>query len=181
MKKLNRIVIALFLFNMVVLLIAIKLSYALNNDITSSTYEIIDNKIYAVPTTYNYRVEELLSNIESTSEIKVLNSNNEELKNGDYISNGSKVIANNTTYEIILLGDITGDGKIQLSDISLLYNVYKSKQTLNEERIESGKLTDYLRDNCFDPNDEERILEKKPLVLTRTTDDKNQINFGFRS
>ncbi len=141
MKKLNKIVIALFLFNMVVLLIAIKFSYALNNDITSSTYEIKNNKIYAVPTTYNYRVEELLSNIESTSEIKVLNSNNEELKNGDYISNGSKVIANNTTYEIILLGDITGDGKIQLSDISLLYNVYKSKQTLNEERIESGKLT----------------------------------------
>ncbi len=141
MKKLNKIVITIFLFNVVVLLIAIKFSYALNNDITSSTYEIKDNKIYAVPTTYNYRVEELLSNIESTSEIKVYDSNNEELKNGDYISNGSKVIANNTTYEIILLGDITGDGKIQLSDISLLYNVYKSKQTLNDERIESGKLT----------------------------------------
>ena len=47
--------------------------------------------------------------------------------------------------------------------------------------IESGKLTDYLKDNCFDPEDEKRILEKKPLVLTRTTNDKNQINFGFRS
>ena len=70
MKKLNKIVITIFLFNMVVLLIAIKFSYALNNDITSSTYEIKNNKIYPVPTTYNNRVEELLSNIERTSEKK---------------------------------------------------------------------------------------------------------------
>ena len=140
MKKSTKFIL-LILLNLIAIPVIVKFSYALNNDITSSTYEISNNKIYATPTTYKYRLEELLANIESTYEIKVYNKDNEELKLGDYVSTGCKAIANNSTYNIILLGDLTSDGEISLGDVSSLYNYYRGKNELSEDKIASGRMT----------------------------------------
>ena len=85
MKKSTKFIL-LVLLNLIAIPVMVKFSYALNNDITSSTYEVNNNTIYALPTTYKYRLEELLANIESTYEIKVYNKDTEELKLGDYVS-----------------------------------------------------------------------------------------------
>ena len=134
--------ILLILLNIIAIPVIVKFSYALNNDITSSTYEIKNNKIYAIPTTYNYRVEELLSNISSDKEIKVYNSNDEELKLGDNVYNGCKVNVNSNSYEIVVMGDVTGDGLIEIGDISRLYNHFRGTKTFDGIDLEAGKLTD---------------------------------------
>ena len=134
--------ILLILLNIIAIPVIVKFSYALNSDITSNTYEIKNNKIYAIPTTYNYRVEELLSNISSDKEIKVYNSNDEELKLGDNVYNGCKVKTESNSYEIVVMGDVTGDGLIEIGDISRLYNHYRGTKTFEGIDLEAGKLTD---------------------------------------
>ena len=55
------------------------------------------------------------------------------------------------------------------SDITKSYGFYDGVFIVYTDAffdiIETGKLNSYLKDNCFDVNDEKRILEKKPLVL----------------
>ena len=140
MKK-NNIKIFLLVLIILTIPVIVKFSYALNNDVRSEEYTIKDNKIYAVPTTYNYRVEELLSKIESEKELKILNSNNDELKRGDNVYSGCKLTAGDNIYEIIVLGDVTGDGLIQIGDVAAIYNHYKGNRLLNDNLVESGKLT----------------------------------------
>jgi len=140
MKK-NNIKILLLVLIILTIPVIVKFSYALNNDVRSEEYTIKENKIYAVPTTYNYRVEELLSKIESEKELKILNSNNEELKKGDNVYTGCKLSVENNIYDIIVLGDVTGDGLIQIGDVAAIYNHYKGNKQLNDSLVESGKLT----------------------------------------
>ncbi|MBE6158715.1 MAG: BspA family leucine-rich repeat surface protein [Firmicutes bacterium] len=140
MKKSTKFIL-LIILNLIAIPVIVKFSYALNNDITSSTYVVNNNTIYATPTTYKYRLEELLANIESTYEIKVYNKDNEELELGDYVSTGCKVVVNNSTYSIILLGDLTLDGEISLGDVASLYNIYRGKKELSEDKIASGRIT----------------------------------------
>ena len=140
MNKIDKKLIMLVLIIIITLSI-VNFSYALNIDVTSSEYTIKDNTIYVVPTTYSFRVEELLDKVESEKELKVLNSNNEELKRGDNVYTGCKLTTNTTTYNIVVLGDVTGDGKIQIGDVAALYNHYRGKKILNDEIAVSGKLT----------------------------------------
>ncbi len=140
MKRLNKKII-LLLFVLLTIPGIVRFSYALNNDIRSDEYTIKNNIIYAVPTTYSYRVEELLSKLDSDKELKVYNSNNEELIKGDNVYTGCKLTFENNTYDIVVLGDITGNGKIQIGDVASLYNYYRGNKPLSDEAVSSGKLT----------------------------------------
>jgi|GEM_PF-2565765 len=140
MKRVNKKIIILLSLIVLAIPVIVKFSYALNNDLRSEEYEIKDNKIYAVPTTYNYRVEELLSKIDSDKELKIYNSNNEELQRGDNVYTGCKLTTDDTTYDIIVLGDVIGDGLIQIGDVASLYNYYRGNKSLSDESIASGKL-----------------------------------------
>ncbi len=119
----------------------IGISFALPEDIISSEYIIKNNTIYAVPTTYNFRVEELLSKINSSNELSVYNTNNELLVNGNKVSNGYTLKSGDSTYNIVVLGDVTDDGTINLGDVSKLYNAYIGKTNLNSNGIKSGDTT----------------------------------------
>ena len=155
MKRLNKNIIVLFIFVFIFITIpfVIRFSYALN-DITSSEYEIKNNTIYAVPTTYNFRVEELISKINSSNELSVYNTNNELLVNGNKVSNGYTLKSGDSTYNIVVLGDVTNDGTINLGDVSKLYNFYKGKTNLNSNGIKSGDTTS---DNKIDLGDVSKL------------------------
>ncbi len=142
MKRLKHEVIYIFLILFFVITIVIKFSFSSSDSILSSSeYEIKNNTIYAVPTTYNFRVGELLEKINSDTDLKVYNTNNQELKAGDSAISGYTLKADNTSYNIIVLGDITSDGTINLGDVSKLYNAYKGKSTLNGNEKKSGDTT----------------------------------------
>ena len=121
--------------------IIIGISFAFPENLTSSEYIIKNNTIYAVPTTYKFRAGELLEKINSDTDLKVYNTNNQELKVGDSVISGYTLKADNTSYNIIVLGDVTSDGTINLGDVSKLYNAYKGKSTLNSNERKSGDTT----------------------------------------
>ena len=155
MKRLKHEVIYIFLILIFVITIVIKFSFSSSDSILSSSeYEIKNNTIYAVPTTYNFRVGELLEKINSDTDLKVYNTNNQELKAGDSVVSGYTLKADNTSYNIIVLGDITSDGTINLGDVSKLYNAYKGKSTLNSYEKKSGDTT---QDNNITLGDVSRL------------------------
>jgi hypothetical protein len=137
--KNNKFILLIIIFIVAIILIA-RFSYSLTTNIESDEYEIKNNIIYAVPTTYDYKVAELLSKLKST-DVEIYNSNNQLLNMNDNVGTGYKLKVSNSIYDIVVLGDITGDGLIQIGDIAALYNHYKSNRTIDGLRLESGKLT----------------------------------------
>ncbi|MBE6158705.1 MAG: hypothetical protein E7159_02650 [Firmicutes bacterium] len=137
--KNNKFILLIIIFIVAIVLIA-RFSYSLTPNIESDEYEIKNNIIYAVPTTYDYKVAELLSKLKST-DVEIYNSNNQLLNMNDNVGTGYKLKVSNSIYDIVVLGDITGDGLIQIGDIAALYNHYKSNKTIDGLRLESGKLT----------------------------------------
>ena len=125
--------------------IVIRLSLADTNELLESKeYEIKTNTIYAKPTSLNFSAGEFLSKIDYNndySNIKLLNSNNTELNYNSTLSTGSKLNVENTNYDIVVLGDVTGDGNINLADVSKLYNTYKNKASLSGNYLKAGKVT----------------------------------------
>ena len=138
----------------IIISMIIGISFALPEDITSSEYIIKNNTIYAVPTTYNFRVEELVSKLNSEDDITIYNKTNEELNYGDKVISGSTLVSNNSTYNIVVLGDVLNDGTINLGDISKLYNAYKGKTSLSDIESLSGDIT---KDNTINLADVSKL------------------------
>ena len=138
----------------IIISMIIGISFALPEDITSSEYIIKNNTIYAVPTTYNFRVEELVSKLNTEEDITVYNKTNEELNYGDKVISGSTLVSNNSTYNIVVLGDVLNDGTINLGDISKLYNAYKGKVSLSDIESLSGDIT---KDNTINLADVSKL------------------------
>ena len=137
----NRLLIALCIFCLLSITTIISYSFSLSDNITSKEYTINNNTIYAVPTSYELTVSEFLSCIDYYSKVDVYNSDDELLTDNDILGTGSKLKINNTYYSIIVLGDVTGDGLIQLGDVAKLYNAYKNKIVLDENYLKAGKVT----------------------------------------
>ena len=150
MKIDKRITIIGLCIIVLIISIIIGISFAVPESLTSSEYEIKNNTIYAVPTTYNFRVEEFLSKLTSSSDMIIRNNVNEILKNGDLITSGYTLTSNNTTYNIVVIGDVTSDGSIDLGDVAKLYNSYKGKATLDENETKAGDTTSDNKINLGD-------------------------------
>ncbi len=108
--------------------------------ITSNNYTITNGTIYVRPSTYDYKTTDLASNITYNGDYEIYNSKDEKVSPGSSVGTGYKVKTKNYTYKIIVLGDVTGDGKISLGDISKLYNHYRGKIELKDEMLEAGKV-----------------------------------------
>ena len=83
----------------------------------------------------------LLNNIVSSNSILLYNLNNNEVTSNVYIGTGYTLKSGSYTLKIILKGDVTSDGVINLSDVSKVYNYYKKKTTLNADQLEAAKIT----------------------------------------
>lgn len=109
--------------------------------ITSTKYTITGHTIYAKPTTNYYMRNELIKNLASTHDYDIYVDGVKTDTNTTYIKTGSIIRIKDFEYKIIVKGDVTGDGSINLADISKLYNYYKKKVTLSGDYLEAGRLT----------------------------------------
>ena len=144
MKK-KYIIIPLLVFILIVSIVFIKISYSDTNTILSSKeYTISNNTIKAIPTSLELTVGEFLSKIDygsDYSDIKIYDKNNNELNYNSLIGTGSTLKVNNSTYNIAVAGDLTGEGTVNLGDVSKLYNAYKGKTTLTGAYLNAGRVT----------------------------------------
>ena len=109
--------------------------------ITSETYEVKEAKLYAKPTLKEYKQSELESKVVSAVTIEIYNSDNQKISSTDRVGTGYKIKASDVYYDVIVLGDLTGDGQISLGDVSALYNHYRGNKSLKGLYLEAGKLT----------------------------------------
>ena len=137
MKK--RYLAFILLFVLFVTVLIIKYSYA-SGEMSSNVYKIIGNKIYAVPTELNLSKEEFINNINNISGYELYNTNQEKINKGN-IGTGYSIDVNGKKYKIVLLGDVTGDGSISLSDVSLMYNHYRKNNNIGGYKYQAGLLT----------------------------------------
>ncbi len=137
----KRIITTLCIFTIVALTLIVRVSFASNEILTSDTYRIDNNTLYAVPTANNFIGEELLRNVESIDKIELYNTNNEKIEKEEVVKTGYKLKTSNVTFDIVVLGDVTGDGAINFGDVSKLYNTYKKKTTLEGNFLQAGHLT----------------------------------------
>lgn len=138
MKK--KLIIFLFAF-IIISILVINISYAFNNNVESNEYKVVNKKIYAIPTSFDYRASEFINKVDFRGSIEMLDKSNKVLNIDDRVGTSSKFVNKGTSYDIVLLGDVTGDGVISLGDVSRLYNTYKGTSNLSGDYLEAGKIT----------------------------------------
>ena len=92
----------------------------IDNDIMSNEYKINGDthSILGIRPNVTY-TKVLLNNISTTSEVKIYNKSNQEIGANEKIATGMRlVLNNNTSYDLIVNGDISGNGMIDLLDLS---------------------------------------------------------------
>ena len=140
MKRRELLLIFVLVIAVVITMIC-RISYAADDTITSTTYEIKDSTIYAVPTSNTLSVSELLENLTFSEVIDIYDASNNEVDIDATVGTGYKAKVSNKTYTIVVLGDVTGDGNLSLGDVSQLYNYYKKKSSLTGVKLKAGKVT----------------------------------------
>ena len=119
-----------------------KTLYAIFKEILKSEVYPVKNKvIYATPTTFEYKSEELNKKIETANETEIYDSNNTKMSSTDPIGTGYKIKTSDVYYDVVVYGDITGDGLIQIGDVAALYNHYRGKKILTGYYLQAGMLT----------------------------------------
>ena len=92
----------------------------IDNDIMSNEYKINGDthSILGIRPNVTY-TKVLLNNISTTSEVKIYNKSNQEIGANEKIATGMRlVLNNNTSYDLFVNGDISGNGMIDLLDLS---------------------------------------------------------------
>ena len=107
----------------------------------SESYEVKQKKVIVKPAEKEYKQNELESNVETANDIEIYDHDNKKISNTDPVGTGYKIKTSNVYYDVVVLGDITGDGLVQIGDVSALYNHYRGKKTLKGVYLEAGLLT----------------------------------------
>ena len=100
-----------------------------NNDIITNDYIVNENKtIYKILP--NTKLKDFVSKITANGTITVVNENNLEISEEQYVGTGMKLKINgNNAYTLIVTGDLNGDGEIGIVDVGFV------KQHILEQRI----------------------------------------------
>ena len=92
----------------------------IHNDIISNEYKIDEetHSISGIRPNVTY-TKVLLNNITTSEQIKIYNKSNQEIGENEYIATGMRLVLNNKkSYDLIVRGDISGNGLIDLLDLS---------------------------------------------------------------
>ena len=116
-------------------------NYGTLETLTSNTYTINSTSIKAKPFDSKLTRDVFLNNIVSSKPILLYNLNNNEVTSNVNIGTGFTLVSGTYNLKIILKGDVTGDGTINLGDVSKLYNYHRGKITMDNYQIEAGKVT----------------------------------------
>ena len=101
---------------------SVKTTFDISEIVTSkdnSFVRIDGNYMYvSIPLNYNLTFSDLISKltIKNTS-VSSYNSSNTSVSNSSSVTTASKLKTNNKSYNIVILGDVTGNGKISASDV----------------------------------------------------------------
>ena len=76
--------------------------------------------------------------------VTIISNDEAALTDNDIVKTGDKIkieLSNETkTYTLSVLGDVTGDGIVLVSDVGTLYKHLKKRITLNEEQVAAGNI-----------------------------------------
>lgn len=101
--------------------------------ITSSKYSIDNTSKYITGIEKDTIGETFRKNIVSTVDYKIIDSQGNEIQDNTFVTTGSKIKTNKgLEYTLIVKGDLNGDGKISLIDISKIKKAYLQIETLSE-------------------------------------------------
>ena len=70
------------------------------------------------------------------------------------IATGAIIKKGNETYKVAVKGDITGDGIIEINDVSKLYRYYRNRITMTSEYVKASEVTG---DNIIEINDVSKL------------------------
>lgn len=112
--------------------------------------------------------EQLTSKISTSGEFSFKNSRDEVLTSSDIIGTGSKITIDfgdsSVTYILSVLGDVSGDGYITISDVSMLYRSRKKILNLDDIQTMAG---DVILDNNIEINDVSRLYRYYRKVIPK--------------
>ena len=108
-----------------------------------------------VGTTYS----QIIDKIDTNGEISIVDINDQPVENSNVIKTGDKILItfannNSNTFTISVLGDVSGDGIIEINDVSKLYRYYRGRITMAEEYITAA---DVSGDNIIEINDVSKL------------------------
>jgi len=87
-------------------------------------------------------VSDITKKIFTTGSLEISNDSGNVLNSSDVVSTGNNLKINlfdsEKNYKIIVLGDVTGDGVISVTDVSKLFQYYRKKISMNKEYITAG-------------------------------------------
>ena len=112
-----------------------------DDTITSSVYEIDENWINRI--SLNTNLETFKENISTEVGYVVENMEGIELESTDVIGTGYKLITEtDKQYILIVTGDLNSDGKITLTDMSILRKHYLQVESLQDEYLKAADMDD---------------------------------------
>lgn len=133
------------------------------NLIETEEYKVdLEKKLVkAIPT--NTTVQALLENMQIASDEYILkNQSGEQMKEEDLITTGSTITINSEVMQLIVIGDINGDGKLSSTDLSKLVLHILEKETLTEEKTIAADMNEDEQITSTDLSRmKERIIESK--------------------
>jgi len=120
----------------------------------------------------NKKVNYLFNKIYTNGNITITNNNNEIIKNGNLVGTGNRVkitFSEKTyNYNIIITGDVDGDGILSLTDINHIANhVYKYNNELNGVYL---KAADFDDNNIYNLSDIMKVANK--IISVETNNEK---------
>ncbi len=126
--------------------------------IESTTYNIDKTEKVITNVPHNTNLANFKKNIETTGlTYKIVNKQNQEIKETELITTGSKIITNtDEEYQIIVTGDANYDGKVGIADISIMANQYTSANSILQD-IQKMAL-DFNNNKKIDIGDLSRIV-----------------------
>ena len=112
--------------------------------ISSNTYTIDEEERYITHVSPNTELTAFLSNITTNGTAEVVNLNGNTISAEDFVGTGYKlkITLNGETkeYEIVVRGDIDGNGKITVTDLSMLNQAIVKRVTLTGVKEEAADI-----------------------------------------
>lgn len=108
----------------------------------SNKYKINEDESIIENIQHNTNIQTFKNNITSNNNYKIVNKNGEDVSSSSLICTGYKLITQNgKTYDIVVLGDVTGNGQIGVSDLSIIAKVAVGLNNLDGVYKKAGDLT----------------------------------------
>lgn len=101
-----------------------------NDTVTSTTFKVFEDELIIKGINPKTIVSELKKNITSEMEYQILNKKGTEIADKDNIGTGCQIkMQNGKTYNLIVWGDLDGDGKISLTELARISKIGVNKVT----------------------------------------------------